>query len=76
VQSISRSDAEVRLADISHPATTVTGGVGIIGLRAMGTVSTMQSCPLRIEMSSSLGNLRRHKAAVGQPDRQRGSGLG
>jgi len=73
VQSISRSGAEVRLADISHPATSVAGGAGVIGLRAMGTVSTMQSCPLRIEMSSSLCDLRGHKPAVGQPLVENGS---
>jgi hypothetical protein len=75
VQSINRSGAEVRLDDISHPATTFTGGAGVIGLRAMGTVLAMQSCALRVEISSSLGYVCGHKAAVRQSDHQRGSGL-
>ena len=74
MQSINRSGAKLRLADTSHPAASVTGGAWVMGLRAIGVVSATQSCSLRIEVDSPLGNLSVHQPAVGQSNFQRSAG--
>src|SRR5229473_2593438 len=83
--------ALARLPLTSHPATTVTGGAGAIGLRASGSVlarggpdpdgpdpprSDTHPPSVRVNVGELRGHHRLDPPATGQPHRQHGARLG
>src|SRR5215469_3469863 len=58
----------------SHPALTVTGGAGAMGLRARG--ADTHPPPVRVDVRVVRGDPRFDQAAAGQPNRDHGSRVG
>src|SRR5215210_731905 len=66
VQSVIFSSAALRRALISQPCSTVIGGTGAMGLRAMGAVSTTLTCPFGVVVGVVRRDGGRYAFSVGQ----------
>src|SRR5215210_2653887 len=66
VQSVIFSSAALRRALISQPCSTVVGGTGAMGLRAMGAVSTTLTCPFGVVVGVMGRDGGRYALSAGQ----------
>src|SRR3712207_1580186 len=66
VQSVIFRSAALRRALISQPCSTVVGGTGSMGLRAMGAVSATLACPFGVVVGGMRRNGGRYAFSVGQ----------